>query len=120
MDKDKKQCEICGEAKPLSQFSKSYPNRCRKCVAEQTRRQRKGNGIHATTVIFDDPIPRTAPTPEDKASKRYELTKIALQGIMAHADIEGMNTRQLAVMAVDIADETLRALSIMDVEFDNI
>lgn len=55
-----------------------------------------------------------------KAAKCYELTKIALQGIMAHANIEGMNTLEVAAMAVDIADETLRALSIMDVEFENV
>lgn len=37
---EQKNCEVCGEMKPLDDFSKSYPNRCKKCVAEQTRIKR--------------------------------------------------------------------------------
>lgn len=50
-----KTCEICGQDKPQSEFSKSYRNRCRACVAEQTRNARHLNGHHAMTVILDDP-----------------------------------------------------------------
>lgn len=32
-----KKCEICGEIKSASEFSKSYKHRCKECVAEQTR-----------------------------------------------------------------------------------
>lgn len=112
MDKNMKECEMCGEMKPLPQFSKSYKNRCKQCVADAARQRR----ADAKEQWQDDAVKRE----EEKAAKRYELTKIALQGIMAHADIEGMETRQVAEMAVDIADETLRALSIMDVIFENI
>lgn len=35
-----KKCEICGRELPLSDFSKSYRNRCRACVAKMTRVQR--------------------------------------------------------------------------------
>lgn len=118
MEKTKeKQCEICGEVKPLPEFSKSYRNRCKQCVAEATRRNR------ANTKAF---FRLTAQQQKEELSNgryfphpRYELTKIALQGIMAHAEINGMDSRQLAEMAVDIADETLRALSITPVEFEN-
>ncbi len=38
--KNKKVCESCGVEKPASEFSKSYRNRCKECVAEQTRAKR--------------------------------------------------------------------------------
>ncbi len=34
-------CAVCGKEKPVSEFSKSYPNRCKECVAEHTRKVRK-------------------------------------------------------------------------------
>ncbi len=39
--KKTKKCEVCGKELPLSDFSKSYKNRCRKCVAEMVRSERK-------------------------------------------------------------------------------
>lgn len=35
-----KKCEVCGEIKPLEDFSKSYRNRCKPCVAEMRRNSR--------------------------------------------------------------------------------
>ena len=35
-----KVCEVCGEEKHISDFSKSYKHRCKKCVARQTKEQR--------------------------------------------------------------------------------
>lgn len=35
-----KVCEVCGEEKHISDFSKSYKHRCKKCVAQQTKEQR--------------------------------------------------------------------------------
>lgn len=35
-----KKCEVCGEIKPLEDFSKSYRNRCKPCVAEMRRKSR--------------------------------------------------------------------------------
>lgn len=35
-----KVCESCGRKLPESMFSKSYKNRCKECVAEQTRQRR--------------------------------------------------------------------------------
>lgn len=46
MDKSAyKVCEVCGKEKHISEFSKSYPRRCKECVAEHTRmvRQRSQN-----------------------------------------------------------------------------
>lgn len=36
-----KVCQICGQEKPAEAFSKSYPNRCRECVAEAARNKRQ-------------------------------------------------------------------------------
>lgn len=42
MDKSEyKFCEVCGKEKHISEFSKSYPRRCKECVAEHTRMIRK-------------------------------------------------------------------------------
>ncbi len=34
-------CKICGQEKPAEAFSKSYPKRCRECVATEARERRK-------------------------------------------------------------------------------
>lgn len=36
-----KQCTECKQTKHISEFSKSYPNRCKACVAEHTRQARE-------------------------------------------------------------------------------
>lgn len=36
-----KKCTECGQEKHISEFSKSYPNRCKVCVAEHTRQVRE-------------------------------------------------------------------------------
>lgn len=41
MEKNTKICEVCGRELPLSDFSKSYKNRCRECVAAKVRSERK-------------------------------------------------------------------------------
>ena len=35
-----KSCECCGNQLQLSEFSKSYKNRCKKCVADMVRNKR--------------------------------------------------------------------------------
>ena len=42
-----KTCEICKASKPLSDFSKSYKNRCKACVAELTREKRTRKNLGA-------------------------------------------------------------------------
>lgn len=36
-----KVCEVCGQEKHVSEFSKSYPHRCKACVAEHTKMVRE-------------------------------------------------------------------------------
>lgn len=40
-------CEICKASKPLSDFSKSYKNRCKACVAELVREKRTRKNLGA-------------------------------------------------------------------------
>jgi AhpD family alkylhydroperoxidase len=42
-----KKCEVCGKTKHISEFSKSYPNRCKTCVAEHTRQMRAAEKLKA-------------------------------------------------------------------------
>jgi hypothetical protein len=41
MKNQNKKCEVCGQEKHISEFSKSYPHRCKACVAEHTRMVRE-------------------------------------------------------------------------------
>lgn len=46
-----KRCEICGKIKYIGEFSKSYRNRCKKCVAENTRNIRELRKIAKTGLL---------------------------------------------------------------------
>lgn len=39
-NQETRKCEVCGEIKPVADFSKSYRNRCKPCVAEMRRNDR--------------------------------------------------------------------------------
>lgn len=39
-NQETRKCEVCGEIKPVADFSKSYRNRCKPCVAEMRRKSR--------------------------------------------------------------------------------
>lgn len=43
-----KKCESCGRTLPASDFSKSYRNRCKECVAQLTREKRAAQAINST------------------------------------------------------------------------
>lgn len=44
-----RKCEICGKTKPQNEFSKSYKNRCKTCVADLTREKRRK--VHAKKAL---------------------------------------------------------------------
>lgn len=81
----KKVCEICGKEKPLSEFSKSYKNRCKECVAEMTRENRRAEKefkeirqIRKELDLDKDNI--------DWKQRRYEIAKEAMTAIMSNAE----------------------------------
>lgn len=98
MKQQKRQCEICGKYKPLNEFSKSYPHRCKPCVAEQTRLSRKEKKMQP---IIKAEI--------DWEQRRYETAKAAMIGLMAgHNAI--YEAKKLAPMAIEYADALIDEL----------
>lgn len=113
-----KVCQICGQAKPAEAFSKSYPNRCRECVAEQARgrRQRaKINGKEARVIITDDPICNPLPDfikrakhqEPDWEQRRYDL---ALSIFLNCLYNEHLTPEQAAKEARDAADQFINII----------
>lgn len=105
MDKTKT-CEICGQNKPQSEFSKSYRNRCRACVAEQTRNTRHINGHHSTTVILDEPK-------IDLATAELRLVESAIAALIRKKDGRIMNyeCEEIGSQAVTIAHSAMSRMT---------
>lgn len=101
-----KKCEVCGEIKPQSEFSKSYRNRCRSCVAEQTRNARHINGHHATSVILDEPR-------IDLAATELRLVESAITALIRKNDGRIMNYEcsEIGENAVRIAHAAMKHMT---------
>lgn len=91
-----KKCEICGRELPLSDFSKSYRNRCRECVARLTREKRSANK-HSDTgckiiinpKIFDEKVWQTETGFKAEEYRNWVKSAVAaLQNI--YEDIDGL------------------------------
>lgn len=94
-----KRCEVCGEEKPLSEFSKSYKHRCKKCVAEETKIKRHGNTNKPVLAI---------PT-IDWEQRRYEIAK----DIVAYSfstPMHGMSMASYIHNCVEVADMLIEEL----------
>lgn len=98
MKDETKKCEMCGTVKPLSDFSKSYRNRCKSCVAEMTR----NNRMIAKTISEIQPYSSKV---EYVVSARFMLVQSAMVALI---DKKGGNRAGLiAIEAVEIADAVL-------------
>lgn len=88
---EKKKCEICGQMKPLGDFSKSYKHRCKACVAEAARNDRKNqkeHEHHLAEALNKVPIvPSQEALATDHPNSRYVIAAHALQGILANGSI---------------------------------
>lgn len=104
-----KKCEICGKVLPIEEFSKSYRNRCRKCVADLSREARKAIN-HNDTIVIDT---------VDWEARRYDLTKSILLVLL---DKDGYNRmpQKYASNAVLLADEVILKLKEVRNESDRI
>ena len=135
-----KKCEVCGKTKHISEFSKSYPNRCKTCVAEHTRQMRAAEKLKAKVkatgeVIDVEPsgtmlvscgsfitkdgrkILGTALEFEkaiDWEQRRYELAKSAMQGRLSnqYGDVlvGERDFEGVAVSSVEFADALIAEL----------
>jgi hypothetical protein len=103
MMKTTKQCELCGETKPLSDFSKSYRNRCRTCVAEQTRTKRLLTGTASKVITADSSQTDIVDTAE------FRLVEVALPALIncIDGDFLGRECDEIAEKAVRIARAAL-------------
>lgn len=134
-----KKCEVCGQTKHILEFSKSYRNRCKACVAKHTQEVRAAEKLTARikhtgeTVEVEQSgtmqiscasymtkqgrrIPATALEFEkqiDWEQRRYEIAKAALQGILTSAVMyDGCHQSSDIVsnMAIRYADDLIAKL----------
>jgi hypothetical protein len=133
-----KKCTECGQTKHISEFSKSYPNRCKTCVAEHTRQMRAAEKLKAKVkatgeVIDVEPsgtmlvscgsfitkdgrkIPGTALEFEkaiDWEQRRYELAKSAMQGYCIALGIndDSETYDDIAIGSLRVADALIKKL----------
>ena len=94
-----KVCEVCGQKKHISEFSKSYPRRCKACVAEHTKmvrerakQQQKRSEMQKKEIDWE--------------ARRYELVKISLNGYLPLID-KFTSELRIANTCVAIADHII-------------
>lgn len=84
-----RKCEICGQPTAEADFSKSYKNRCRSCVAELTRERRAEQKEQASTSTnrhdAGEAQAATATSP-DWEQRRYEIAKEIYTQLLSHPD----------------------------------
>lgn len=75
-----KKCEVCGEVKSLSDFSKSYRNRCKACVAQQTKQKRMQKVLDDAVATIGDAFSELDKQQEAAIweKRRYEIAKEVL------------------------------------------
>lgn len=100
-------CEICGQEKPAEAFSKSYRNRCRDCVAEQTRNARQAK----QTKPEPEPDPAAVipeATAPDWEARHYALALSLFGKFVGDNYLNGIGSegfKEMARMAKQGADE---------------
>lgn len=87
-------CEICGRELPIPDFSKSYRNRCKDCVAKMTREKRANTKNAGCELIinpksFDEKVWQTDSNFNADGYKNWVKSAVAvLQNI--YEDIDGL------------------------------
>lgn len=94
-----KVCEVCGQKKHISEFSKSYPRRCKTCVAKHTKMVReRAKQEQKRSEMQKKEI--------DWEARRYELVKISLNGYLPLID-KFTSELRIANTCVAIADHII-------------
>lgn len=67
-----RKCEVCGQTKADGEFSKAYPNRCKKCVAQKARESRAAKSVQEDMagIIIPGTVLDSLP---DWEQRRYDL-----------------------------------------------
>lgn len=128
--KDTKKCEVCGKELPLSDFSKSYKNRCRKCVADMVqserseKNKRKDEDVIQPPLRFDMEIRDMSEDFEvlrsvsgvtkviDWEQRRFDVAKELMKGFAtnSHNQCVDASTETLAKWSVGGADALIEEL----------
>lgn len=93
-----KQCAQCGQTKPIEDFSKSYKNLCKACVAENARIQRHKEKIAESQARGAN---------EAMYGHRLTVATAALQGMLASGKYSTNSPKFLAEKSVEYADALL-------------
>lgn len=102
-------CAQCGHEKPIEDFSKSYKNLCKACVAENERKKRletkeifsSARGLNAAEIAQ----PQFIPYP------RFQAAMAAMQGILASGLYQTNSADFIAQKSVAYADALLNELN---------
>lgn len=108
-----KRCEVCGKLKPVEDFSNSYKNRCKECVASMARFKRDScseKKAEEYRKLMEAPDPLADDLLIDWEQRRYELSKAAMQGYMANVASESIDEKAMATLSIIQADEMIRQL----------
>ncbi len=102
-----KTCQICGQEKPAEAFSKSYPKRCRECVAKEARAKRKNKGDSLQIVDNSQLLPDFLREDMDPQRDEWEDRhyKLALALFFKFLASDGSNAGIAASRAKDAADK---------------
>ena len=94
-------CEVCGRYKPIKEFSKSYPKRCKSCVAECARLSRKGKKMQTTAKVEIN-----------WEQRRYEIAKELMKSFASnpHNMCVDADNNTLAKWSVGGADALIKEL----------
>lgn len=93
-----KTCEVCQEEKPIGDFSKSYKNRCKKCVAEQVRNERI---LMKQNAALRKEWEERGKHPIDWEQRRYEVAKDCCAVLMTCENLELQVSAEISVKQAD-------------------
>lgn len=114
MDTETRKCEVCGEVKPLSAFSKSYKHRCKDCVAAQTKQKRLNKAIGNALDVMENTIEEINKGQEKALweQRRYEIARCFMAAILANPNRKSWTAKHSvqAHAAVNAADALIAEL----------
>lgn len=118
-----RKCSVCGKEKSISEFSKSYPNRCKECVAEHTRKVRKEakegkmrtGSLRVGLGLNKEDVKRFVKDSIDEImweQRRYEIAKELMKGFAtnSHNMLVDAKIGTLAEWSVSGADALITEL----------
>lgn len=113
-----KKCAQCGQEKPIEDFSKSYKNLCKACVAENARVARQtiayAKSSKPSMPSFYCGRGIEVPIPEDAtfiSPMRFQASVAAMQGMLASGHYTTNFTDFIAQRSVEYADALINELN---------